>query len=71
MKPYLQTLPCDPQYAANSTRLYDYENVGNNYRLYTNLSNKKDPIIKIVGCSSGCPNKPEFNYGISSEELAL
>lgn len=67
--PYLNTLPCDPQYP---TKNYLYQVDDNicpkKYWIYAKFSTNDDPIISQTNCTSGCgpSNNCNFNVGFTS-----
>jgi len=67
--PYLSSLPCDPQYPTKKF-LYQYDNSDCplTYWIYTELSNKQDPVITELGCQNGCGpyGGCDYNYGVTS-----
>ncbi|GIW64533.1 MAG: hypothetical protein KatS3mg092_0466 [Patescibacteria group bacterium] len=68
--PYLNTLPCDPQYPKKNY-LYKVDNIDcpQKYWIYAKLSIKDDPIIEENKCTdNGCGPVTEciYNIGVSS-----
>lgn len=72
-RPYLGTIPCDP----DTDQAYSYypedEDCPSYYRLYTNLRWIQDSIIYQLGCYStgGCGPDGSYNYGVSSPNVGL
>lgn len=66
----LSSFPCDP----TTKNSYYYQIKGGeiqSYRLYTLLQNSNDESIIKVGCTGGCGNDCNYNYGISSTNVGL
>lgn len=70
--PYLNTIPCDPQYP-NKHYLYDYDCSTSKpawYRIYTKLSNEFDRASDEVGCAGPCGPSGDANYNYYVGTLA-
>lgn len=66
----LNSVPCDPTLKTP----YYYQILKGDlqsFRIYTNLSNKKDFSISDVGCLGGCGPECFYNYGVSSVNVSL
>jgi general secretion pathway protein G len=85
LKPYLDSVPCDPTTGRPYCYIEDPENPGNgqNYRILTPLKAAKDPVIAQNNChtDSYCGWEAEcadptynifgFNYGVYSKNITL
>ncbi len=81
LAPYLNSIPCDPRTKQPYCYVYDADNHAQNYRLYSSLENKNDPIISELACDEdptycGYENEcsawgSKFNYGVSSANVIV
>lgn len=73
MKPYIQSMPCDPQinvpyrYIPQGTDPVDPQYLCEGYRLLAQMKDKTDLDIVAVGCSpiNGCGYGSSWNWGIA------
>lgn len=67
---YLSNFPCD-----YNNKPYSYQVDGSNcsqwFRIFTNLENSNDSGIDKVGCRNGCGEECDYNYGVSSTNIAV
>jgi prepilin-type N-terminal cleavage/methylation domain-containing protein len=72
LEPYLPQMPCEPD-GKTSFRYTPQEDTTcpQYYRLYTKLGNTSDPVISQAGCTSGCGPDSAYNWGVSSDNVAL
>jgi type II secretory pathway pseudopilin PulG len=75
LKPYLASLPCDPQ-SPKKDYLYevDDQTCPKWFRIYSKLNNESDPVISDLACDGGaCGPKPSygFNFGLTSSNTDL
>lgn len=77
--PYLHQVPCDPLNNTRYNYMYTYKTTDTCkkwYKIYTKLEDENDPIIAEVGCdaaagcSSGCGPGCNYNYWVSSPNVA-
>ncbi len=67
----LAGIPCDPK----NNSFYPYITTGKNcspyFKLYAKLERSEDPNIYMSGCENGCGPNCEYNFGVSSSNVAL
>ncbi len=67
---YFNSFPCN-----SDGTPYQYQTDGSScptwYKLLTNLKMSNDPSIQASGCGNGCGTKCNYNYGISSSNIAI
>jgi prepilin-type N-terminal cleavage/methylation domain-containing protein len=68
--PYLDVIPCDPN-GSSYIYLPQTADCAQWFKIYTNLQEKSDPVIKLVGCDKGCGPDKKSNYGVSSTNVAV
>lgn len=71
--PYLNILPCDPVNNSSYNFFYSYDenqSCKKWYKIYAKLEYEKDPIIEKVGCKNGCGPGNNYNYWVSSPNMA-
>jgi len=77
MLSYMKEIPCDPNSGESSSPqqyFYNYDCRTTNpqwYRIYTILSNPKDPGVAEVGCGAGCGWNEKYNYGVGSPNIKI
>lgn len=81
LAPYLGSIPCDPKTKTAYCYVYDIDNAGQNYRIYSSLENNNDPIVRELSCDEDptyCGYENEcsswghrFNYGVSSANVLV
>jgi type II secretory pathway pseudopilin PulG len=71
--PYTNELPCDPLNNWQYNYFYSYDTTQDCqswYKVYTRLENTKDPVIEEIGCAGGCGPSGNYNYWVSSPNMA-
>lgn len=81
LKPYLSSIPCDPRTKQPYCYIYDSDNLGQNYRILSNLENHNDPVISELSCDEDptyCGYEDDcsalgsrFNYGVASTNVLV
>lgn len=67
----LSQIPCDPKSKNSYVYVPEPKDCPSWFQIYGNLENKKDPVIKKIGCENGCGPDCLFNFGISSPNQKL
>jgi len=69
---YISEVPKDPINNTYYNYFYSYngwEACKSWYKIYAKLENTKDPIIKKVGCVTGCGPSRNYNYWVASPNM--
>ena len=68
---YLKKIPCDPQTEEDYGYETDESLEPQWFKLYTFLDNEDDEDIARVGCIGGCGPGDTYNFGVSSDDVAI
>lgn len=67
---YFKNFPCTP-YGIPYAYQTDNKTCNTWYKALANLGNKNDKSINQSGCTKGCGLKCDYNYGLSSTNIAI
>lgn len=65
----IPVVPCDP--TTGIGYIYNTNQLGTFYKIYTNLERLDDPVIGQIGCQNGCGPQCQYNYGVSSTNINI